>query len=105
VRLSANEIVAPTKQVVLFSLMSAALAIVATAVASYHRPVPWTALLSGVIVALAGFQIANARRIFGFGAPSEVRAWMIPASRVCYAMGVVLAILGVRALMLHALAA
>jgi hypothetical protein len=105
VRLPANEIVAPTRQVVLFSVMSAALAVAATAVASYHRPVPWTALLSGLIVALAGFQIANAHRIFGFRAPSEVRPWMIPASRVCYAIGVVLALLGVRALMLHAIAA
>lgn len=103
-RLSTVAIVAPTRQVVLFSLMSAVCSIVATIAASYHRPVPWTALLSGLIVALAGFQIANARRIFGSSAPAEIRPWMTPASRVCYAVGVVLALLGVRALMLHALA-
>jgi hypothetical protein len=104
VSVSVIEIVARSRQVVLFSLLSAVFSIVATISASYHRPVPWTALLSGLIVALAGFQIANARRIFGSSAPGEIRSWMIPASRVCYAIGVVLALLGVRALMLRAVA-
>jgi hypothetical protein len=104
VSVSVIEIVARSRQVVLFSLMSATFSVVATAVASYERPVPWWALLSGLIVALAGFQIANARRIFGSSAPGEIRSWMIPASRVCYAIGVVLALLGVRALMLRAVA-
>jgi hypothetical protein len=84
---------------VLFSLASAAFSVAGTAVSSYNRPVSWTALLSGFIVALAGLQIANARRLFALSAPVELRAWMVPASRACYALGALLAILGVRAIL------
>jgi hypothetical protein len=95
---TAADTVAPTNRVVFFSLLSAAFSVAATAGASYHHPIPWTALLSGLIVALAGFQIANARRLFALSTPAAIRSWMTPASRACYSIGIVLALLGVRAL-------
>lgn len=88
----------------LLSLITAGLSLAAAGVASFNRPVPWTALLTGFVIASAGFQIANARRVFGLTAPLEIRPWMLPASIVCYAAGGILALLGVRALCLLALA-
>lgn len=96
-------IVSPLTLVVVFSLVAAAFSIVGVAVASYDRPVPWTALLAGVVVACTGFQIANARRIFALNAPTAIRGWMTPTSRACYLTGAILLLLGVRALLHRAL--
>lgn len=88
-----------TMQVVRFSLLAAALSVFGVAIASYKHPVPWTALLTSVAVACAGFQITNARRTFALNAPAAIRPWMVPLSWACYGTAAILAILGARALL------
>jgi len=76
-----------TWRVVWFSLFAAALSLAAALLAPLfdHRALrgSWAV---GIIVGSAGFQVANARRLFLLNHPGEVRAWMRPATVGLYAI-------------------
>lgn len=78
-----------TWYVVWFSLLAAAVSLVGGLLPLFqHRGIrgPWAV---GIIVGVAGFQVANARRLFLRNHPGEVRTWMRPASHALYGTSLV----------------
>ncbi len=89
-----------TWRVVWLQLLAAGLSLLGETSSLIHRPVSWSVMLTGMMVGIAGFQVAHARTVFGSLAPNEVRWWMRPVAFGLYALGGALCVLGIRALVL-----
>jgi len=48
----------------------------------------WSMMLNGIVVALSGFQVLNAREALRHTAPAEIRGWMRPAGYAMYGLSV-----------------
>lgn len=82
-----------TWRVVWFSLLAAAFSLVGGSLSLYDHHGASGIGTAGIIVGGAAFQVANARRVFLRGCPSEVRSWMRPVTAglcvlalVCFAV-------------------
>jgi hypothetical protein len=68
-----------TWRIVSFSCIAAAVSLIAFVFQWASRGVPRGGWAAAIIVAMAGLQILNARRLFAYTAPAEIRSWMRPA--------------------------
>jgi hypothetical protein len=81
-----------------FSLLAAFFSALSLAIGAYHHPFPWTGVLTGVMVALAGFQFRLAANQFDRIDTKPAPRWMRPIGLALYAAGAILIVFGVRAI-------
>lgn len=86
---SPSELTASTWRVVWFSLV-AAVASMGGFLGTLLQHAPRGAWAAGIITGIAGFQVGNARRLFSYRAPDEIRPWMRPVSIALYVVSLAL---------------
>jgi hypothetical protein len=80
------------------SLSAAALSALSVASDAYNGHVRWTSIFTGMMILLAGIQLAATRARLARDTPSLVRAWMRPVAYLLHGAGFLFIILGVNAL-------
>jgi hypothetical protein len=80
---------ASTWRVVWFSLIAAVVSL-GGFLGTLLQHAPRGAWAAGIITAVGGFQVGNARRLFSYRAPDEIRPWMRPVSIALYVVSAAL---------------
>lgn len=80
------------------SLLTAFFSALGLGIGAYHHPFPWTGALTGIIVALTGFQIRLAANQFDRLDTRPAPAWMRPVAWALLGAGAILIVFGVRAI-------
>ena len=94
---AAARVVALTWRGVWLALTVAALSALSLAIGAYQRPFPWTGALTGLIVALAGYQLWLAEGQFVRLGSTRAHAWVRPLAFALLAVGILLIASGVLA--------
>jgi hypothetical protein len=81
------------------NLVVVALSVASLAVGAYHRPFPWTGVLTGLIVALAGLQLWIADGQFTRLGSGRPHGWVRPLALTFLVAGAAFLALGVLATM------